>query len=43
MLLEPATRRPTRFQRLLVATDAFALADANSTEALYQACGTSCC
>ena len=43
VLLDPSTRRPMRFKRLLVAMDAFALADTNATEALYQACGTACC
>lgn len=43
MLLNPSTRRSTRFKRLLVAMDAFTLADMNATEALYQACSRACC
>ncbi|KAK9826133.1 hypothetical protein WJX81_007522 [Elliptochloris bilobata] len=37
VLLEPATRRPTSFKRLLVATDAFAIADAHVKDALFKA------
>lgn len=43
VLLNPSMRRPTQFKRLLVAMDAFALADTNATEALYQAGSTACC
>jgi len=37
VLLDPRARRATRFARLLVAKDAFALADAAATGALHQA------
>ena len=37
VLLDPSTRRPTQFRRLLVASDAFTLADFASAQALYQA------
>ena len=39
VLLDPSTRRPTRFRRLLVARDAFAVADADVRAALFQARG----
>jgi amidase len=37
VLLDPATRRPAQLRRLLVATDAFALADEPTCQALYSA------
>ncbi len=39
VLLDARSRRPTTFRRLLLARDAFALADAPAREALMQACG----
>jgi len=41
LLLDPRARRATRFARLLIARDAFALADAAATGALHQARGGS--
>lgn len=37
VLFDPATRRPTALKRLLVATDAFQLADEPTSRALYEA------
>ena len=39
-LLDPASRRPAALRRLLVATDAFALADGATAQALYDALST---
>jgi len=39
VLLDARSRRPTTFRRLLLARDAFAVADAPASAALMQACG----
>ena len=37
VLLDPSTRRPTKFRRLLVARDLFAVADKDASAALFEA------
>jgi len=37
VLLDPSTRRPAQLRRLLVAADAFALAQEDTAQALYEA------
>ena len=39
VLLDPSTRRPTKFRRLLVARDLFAVADKDASAALFEARG----